>query len=231
MSTEPELAPDPYVRRYGSIRRYSDRARTEREELYQVLDAVPVGTLSTVVDGVPLVVPMLFARDGDRVLLHGSTGAGALREVAAGAPAAFSVISLDSVVVSYSTFESSADYRSAVVHGHLEPLADEEKYQALERLSDRLVPGRSAEVAPMTKKELAATLAMALPVTDGAWTVKVRSGPPADHADADRDVSQVWSGRVPMRLVAGPVDPAPWNSAGVPVPESVLRLQRQYPSF
>ena len=41
----------------------------------------------TVADGKPWVVPMLYGRAGDRILLHGSVGAGALRHVAAGAPA------------------------------------------------------------------------------------------------------------------------------------------------
>ena len=73
--------------------------------------------LSTVVDGAPLAVPLLYARDGDRVLLHGSTGAGALRAVAAGAPAVLTVFVLDALVVAPTTFESSVNYRSATVRG------------------------------------------------------------------------------------------------------------------
>ena len=64
---------DPPVERLG---RHAERGRSEREALDALLDEVLAGTLSTVVDGRPWVVPMLFARDGDRVLLHGSTGAG-----------------------------------------------------------------------------------------------------------------------------------------------------------
>ena len=45
--------------------RHAERGRTERAELDALLDEVLAGTLSTVVDGRPWVVPMLFARDGD----------------------------------------------------------------------------------------------------------------------------------------------------------------------
>ena len=123
--------------------RHAERGRQERAELDALLDEVLAGTLSTVVDGRPWVVPMLFARDGDRVLLHGSTGAGALRHVAAGAPAVLSVTVVDGLVVAHSTFDSSANYRSAVIHGELRPLDGEHRTEALTRISER-----SSRVAP-----------------------------------------------------------------------------------
>jgi nitroimidazol reductase NimA-like FMN-containing flavoprotein (pyridoxamine 5'-phosphate oxidase superfamily) len=100
-----------------------------------------------VVDGDPWAVP-LFARDEDRLLLHGSTGAGALRHVTAGAPIAFCVTAIDGVVVAESTFESSANYRSAVLRGHVRNLRDDERARALDRLSERILPGRTTEVRP-----------------------------------------------------------------------------------
>ena len=130
------------------LRRHAERGRSEREALDALLDEVLAGTLSTVVDGRPWVVPMLFARAGDRILLHGSTGAGALRQVAAGAPAVLSVTVVDGLVVAHTTFESSANYRSAVIHGELTPLDDAGRTTALELLSERLIPGRPAEVRP-----------------------------------------------------------------------------------
>lgn len=200
------------------LRRLADRARSERAELDALLDEVLTGTLSTVVDGRPWVVPMLFARDGDRVLLHGSTGAGALRHVAAGAPAVFSVMVVDGLVVAHSTFDSSANYRSAVIHGSLTPLADDDRTTSLERISERLIPGRTGEVRPMTAKDVAATLAMSLPITDGRWVLKVRSG----GASAPDEATDAWSGVVPLRVVAGEPEPAPWSvEAGTPVPASV----------
>ena len=204
----------------SAVRRKPERSPADRLLLDHVLDTVLAGTLCTVVGDEPWAVPMLFARDGDRVLLHGSTGAGALRHVASGAPAALSVISVDGMVVAHSTFDSSANYRSAVVRGRLEPLTGDARWQALQRLSERLVPGRTSEVRDMTAKETAATLTMAMPITDGGWTVKVRTGPPG----APEEDTDAWSGVVPFRLVAGEAEPAPWVPAGAPLPPSVQRL-------
>ncbi|MFD4182328.1 pyridoxamine 5'-phosphate oxidase family protein [Rhodococcus sp. NPDC058514] len=205
------------------IRRYPERSRTERTQLDEVLDAAAVGTLATVVDGMPWAVPMLYARDGDRILLHGSTGAGALRQVAAGAPAALCVAMLDGIVVADNLFNSSANYRSAVVRGHLTELTSDESARALTVLSDSLIPGRSAEVRAHTRKELAATLAVALPITPGQWTVKVRDAPPSGPSGDGTE----WSGVVPLQTVARRPVAAPWVSRDLPQPDSVRRLVAQ----
>lgn len=206
------------------IRRHRERGRSARSDLDTVLDAGFAGTLSTVVDGQPWVVPMLYVRDGDRILLHGSTGAGALRHVAAGAPAALSVLYVDGLVVAHSTFDSSANYRSAVVYGTLEQLTDpDEKRAALDVISEGLLPGRTAEVRPMTAKEVAATGVVALRVEEGRWLVKVRShgvGEPDEPTDA-------WTGVVPLRVVAGaPEAEARARADGIPVPASVEQFVR-----
>lgn len=206
---------------FDRIKRHAERSRTERDELYAVLDAGMVATLATVVDGLPLAVPMLYARVGDRVLLHGSTGAGSLRQVAAGAPAALSVAMIDGVVVADNLFNSSANYRSAVVRGTLTAVPAEEASAALDALSERLIPGRGVEVAPHSRKELVATLAVALPILDGHWTVKVRTGGPGEP-DVDPDA---WAGVVPMHTVYGDPIPASWVAEGTPIPASVSRLR------
>ncbi|MGV0779205.1 pyridoxamine 5'-phosphate oxidase family protein [Mycolicibacterium sp. XJ775] len=206
----------------NQIRRERERARTDRPDLDSVLDAASVGTLATVLDGQPWVVPMLYARDGDRILLHGSTGAGALRHVAAGAPAAFCVTLLDGIVVADTLFDSTANYRSAVVRGNLAVIDPREAAYALDLLSDSLIPGRSSEVRASTKKELVATLAVALPITPDGWTVKVRDAPPAQVEESSQPGG--WAGVVPLRTVAGDPVPAAWVSADVNPPESVCRL-------
>jgi len=202
-----------------TLHRLRERGSTERADLDALLDDVLAGTLSTVVDGAPWVVPMLFARDGDRILLHGSTGAGALRHVAAGAPAALAVVSVDGLVVGHTTFDSSANYRSCVVHGRLTPLAHEERVAALDVLSERILPGRPAEVRAMTRAEVAATLVMELPITDGGWLVKSRTG----TASAPDEESDAWHGVVPLRTVALAPEAAP-TSRATDVPASVCEF-------
>ena len=114
------------------INRHPERARHELSDLYAVLDAGHhMGTLSTVVDGLPWVVPMIYGREKNRLLFHGSVAAGALRQVADGAPAALCVTHLDSWVYGHTLFNSSANYRSAVVHGDLIRLSGTEAAEAL----------------------------------------------------------------------------------------------------
>ncbi len=204
------------------LRRFPEQGVTERAALDALLDSQWVGVLSCVADGRPLAVPMLYARDGDRLLLHGSTGAGALRRVAAGDPAVLTVFALDALVVAPTTFESSVNYRSATVRGPLLPLADDERAAALDVFSDVLVPGRTAEVRPPTRKELAATLALALPIRPDGWLLKVADDWPATPEEAGAE-PDVWSGLVPVRTSYGDPVPAPWAS-DLPVPPSVRRL-------
>src|ERR1700685_1313447 len=118
--------------RENQINRHRERARHERAELDAVLDAGHhVGTLSTVADGRPWVVPMLYGRAGDRILMDGSVGAGALRDVAARGPAALCVMHIAGWVYAHTLFDSSANYRSAVVHGELVALSGPEAAEAL----------------------------------------------------------------------------------------------------
>lgn len=206
------------------LTRYRHRRTTERGELDALLDELKVGTLSTVTeDGQPWAVPLLYARDGDRVLLHGSTGAGALRHVAAGAPAVFSVFAMDALVLATTMFDTSCNYRSATIRGHLRDLDGQEAWTAMERVSEGLIPGRSDEVLPMTRKHLAATLVIALDITDDNWIVKQRTG-----GTGEEDVEHppgLWTGIVPVVTSYAEPETSPWLG-DVPVPPSVKRLRQ-----
>lgn len=207
------------------IGRHAERARLHRADLHQVLDTGHhIGTLSTVLDGRPWVVPMLYARVGDRILLHGSTGAGALRHVAAGAPAALCVTHLDGWVYAHTLFDSSANYRSAVVHSELTVLTGDEAARALTDLSDRMLPGRSAEVPAHTRKQLAATQALAMTIVDGQWTVKIRQGGPGEPAGPADIPADLWTGVLPIRSVYDDPVPAPSVPENVPPSPSILAL-------
>ena len=125
----------------------------------------------------PLAVPTLYVRHEDRILIHGSTGAGALGVNGKPASVAFCVTAMDALVVAHSTFDSSVHYRSAVLYGEAEPAGREDREALLERFSELLIPGRTAEVRAMLPKEIAATNVISLPIVDGDWVYKVNGGP------------------------------------------------------
>ena len=132
------------------------------------------------------------------------------------------VFAVDALAVAPTTFESSVNYRSATIRGSLTTLADDERDAALDLFSEVILPGRTTEVRASTRKELAASLAMALPIGDDNWLLKISDGWPATPEEADAD-PEVWSGLVPVRTVLDPAVPAPWAS-DLPVPPSVRRL-------
>jgi uncharacterized protein len=210
----------------GQVSRHRERAREQRAELDAVLDAGHhIGSLSTVADGRPWVVPMLYGRAGDRILMHGSTGAGALRHVAAGAPAALCVAHIDGWVYAHTLFNHSANYRSAVVHGQLVELTGDDAVEALTLISECLTPGRSAEVPFHTKKEIAATTALAMDIIEGQWTVKIRDAGPGEPEPGEA-VPGIWTGVLP--IVSGYREPQTSSHvpADTPVSPSVLAVLR-----
>jgi uncharacterized protein len=202
------------------ITRIPEKGRTDRAGLDQLLDTVHIGHVGLVVDGLPVVLPTAVARDGDRLLLHGSTGSPWLRAVADGAPVAVAVTGFDGLVVARSAFESSIHYRSAVLFGRCLRLNGPDHRRALDVLTEALLPGRVAELREPTNKELAATLVLALPIE--RWSLKVSAGWPEDPPE---DVAgDAWAGVVPARINYGEPLTAPDLRPGIAAPASVLEL-------
>jgi nitroimidazol reductase NimA-like FMN-containing flavoprotein (pyridoxamine 5'-phosphate oxidase superfamily) len=207
------------------IRRHGDRALSERLELYAVLAEAPFCHLGVVRDGHPLVIPTVFAADpdgpdhGGTLYLHGSVAARSLVE-APGRDLCVTCTIVDGLVLARSGFSHSMNYRSAVVIGRGRKVEDpQEKLQALARVVDHIVPGRSATLRSPSRKELAATAVVALPLFEAS--VKRRTGGPSD--DADDIAAGVWAGVLPLRLTAGELETS-HDAQAIGVPDEVTRL-------
>jgi len=205
-----------------TLTRLPEYGSDDRAALDRLLDEQVIGHVGVVrPDGHPVIVPTAIARDGDQLLIHGSTGSRWMRLVADGASVCVEVTATDGVIVARSAFESSFRYRSAVLFGRFSRLAGLAKEAALDVLTSRLIPGRAAEVRRPSAKELAATLVLAMPLAE--WSLKVSDGWPEDGAE---DVAgDAWAGVVPAAPPAylAPVA-APGLRPGIPVPDSVRRL-------
>jgi nitroimidazol reductase NimA-like FMN-containing flavoprotein (pyridoxamine 5'-phosphate oxidase superfamily) len=189
------------------VRRLAEKAVTDRAVLHAVLDAGLLAQVAVVdTDGQPYVVPVAYARDGERVIFHGSTGSRLFRGLATGARTCLTVTLIDGMVLARSANESSMNYRSAMVLGACAVLEGDDKEHALRVVSDHLLPGRWDDIRPPSRKELAATLVLALPLDE--VSVKISEGPPDDlEEDLDRPV---WGGVVPIV-----------ESFGAPVPDEL----------
>ncbi|WP_017573755.1 pyridoxamine 5'-phosphate oxidase family protein [Nocardiopsis halotolerans] len=197
------------------LRRARHKARTDRADLYALLDEGMVCHMGVVVDGAPMVVPTAYGRVGDTLYLHGSTGARSLR---AGGEVCVTVTLLDGLVLARSAFHHSVNHRSAMVYGVPRVVTDERERRAgLRALTEQLVPGRWEAVRAPTAKEMVATRVLALSLEEAS--VKVRTGPPTGDEE-DHDLP-VWAGVLPIRRVFDAPEPDPGLREGVDVPAHV----------
>lgn len=202
-----------------AVGRHPERASEDRNLLEDLLRTQHTGVLSSVTaDGEPWAVPTLHVLHGDRVVFHGSTGSGMLRHLIAGAPVVYTVVVLDAWVVGYTTFSSSANYRSATIRGTVTQLTGTDKSVALSAYSESIFPGRTDEVREMSAKELAATHVCALEIVDGSWLYKART----EQASTPEEHTDVWGGIVPLTRGVGHPERADWSDADLPA--SVIAL-------
>jgi uncharacterized protein len=136
----------------------------------------------------------------------------------AGAEACVEATLIDGLVLARSAFHHSINYRSAILYGTLRAACDPER--ALEKFTEKLIPGRWAHVRRPNPKELKATAVLAMPIEEGS--AKLRSGPPVDD-DEDYAVD-TSAGVVPLRTVAGDPQPDPRLAVGVDTPPHVISL-------
>ena len=208
------------------VRRLPDKAVTDAAVLRAVLDADLVAHVAVIDDGQPFVVPVAYARRGDEVLFHGSTGSRLFRRLADGQPTCLTVTLLDGLVLARSAFESSMNYRSAMVLGVARRLEGDDELDALRTISEHLLPGRWDDARQPSTKERAATLTLALDLTESSVKVSA-GGPDDDSADlADPDLMRLWAGRVPLAERFGEPVPDELCPPGTPVPDYVRAWSR-----
>ncbi|MFE9693163.1 bifunctional pyridoxamine 5'-phosphate oxidase family protein/GNAT family N-acetyltransferase [Micromonospora sp. NPDC005806] len=195
--------------------RMRNRMSYDEAAAHAVLDGAYHCALAFTVDGEPRVLPTLHVRVGDTLYLHGSTGSRPLLAARgdAGLPVCITVTLLDGLVFARSQFNHSANYRSVVVHGSARPVTDEqEKLDVLTALVEKVATGRSTDSRPPSRRELAETAVLALPLRE----VSVRARAAGANDDpADLDLPH-WAGVVPLRLTAGVPEPAAGVTAPVP---------------
>jgi uncharacterized protein len=203
-----------------TINRLQERERLDPADLDAVLDAGLVCHLGVTIDGVPVVLPTGYGRIGETLYLHGSSANKSLLS-AVGQQVCVTVTLLDGLVCARAAFHHSMNYRSAVIFGTARLVEDpKEKLAALEAVTNHLVPDRWDHVRTPTRKELAATAVLALPLDEAS--VKVRSGGPKDDPE-DYD-SGIWAGVLPAALTFGPAEPDPVLADNVPVPDHIAAL-------
>ncbi len=197
-------------------RRLREQGRTDRRELFAVLAAGLVAHLGVIRDGWPMVVPTSYGFDDANLYLHGSVASVSLR---ADSPVCVTITLADGLVLARSVFEHAVNYRSAMIYGHPRIVSDPgELSNGLRLLSEHMAPGQWDYVRRPSRKELAATRLLALPLAEAS--VKIRTGPPDDGDSPDARLG-LWAGELPLVSAWQQPVPDPGLPAGIAVPPHI----------
>ncbi len=184
-----------------TIHRKPARGSYDRAVVHGILDAGLVAHVGFVVDAQPYVIPMVYGRLGDELVLHGAAASRMLKHGSQGVSMCATVTIVDGLVLARSWMHHSMNYRSVVVLGTASEIVERDaKLTALRAVLEHALPGRGQETRWPNDKELAATRVIALPIEEAS--AKQRSGGPLPEEEDDRDL-RCWAGELPIRLGYG----------------------------
>ena len=183
------------VDKQNRVRQLREKGTYDREAVHAILDAALVAHVGFVQDGNPVVVPMIFGRDGETIFLHGARKARVIRLLEQTERACLSVTLLDGIVFARSAFNSSMNYRSATVFGVPRLVEDHDaKVNGMRVISEHTMPGRWNELREPHEQEVKMTGVIALGIESAS--AKISSGMPDDE-DEDYDIP-IWAGVLPL---------------------------------
>jgi nitroimidazol reductase NimA-like FMN-containing flavoprotein (pyridoxamine 5'-phosphate oxidase superfamily) len=206
------------------IKRKPHRSVEELAEIYSILDEGMVAHVGFIdpTSNEPVVIPVAYGRDGDRIFFHGSTGSRMFMALKSGVQICATVTLLDGIVSARTPFNSSMNYRSVMAFGVPKVLEGEDKEAALYVVSERLIPGLWKVGREQTKKEFAQTLIVELKLDD--LTAKKRTGEAID--DEGDEKLPIWAGIIPIKSNYGePVTNI--NAKDLPIPDYIKNLVKR----
>ena len=210
------------VEKINKVRQLNDKARYDRETVFGILDAGLVAHVAFVQDGQPVVVPMIYGRDGDTIYLHGARKARVIRLLEQTDRACVNVTLLDGIVYARSVFNSSMNYRSVTVFGSPQLVeGSAEKLAAMRHISEHTMPGRWDEVRESHEREVKMTGVIELVIESAS--AKISAGHPDDEEE-DYDIA-IWAGVLPVTTTIGRKIDGDRLKPGVEASDVVLSMQ------
>jgi nitroimidazol reductase NimA-like FMN-containing flavoprotein (pyridoxamine 5'-phosphate oxidase superfamily) len=179
----------------NKVRQLREKAVYDKATVHGILDSAMLAHVAFVQDGQPVVVPMLYGREGETLYLHGARKARVIRLLESTGTACLNVTHVDGLVYARSAFNSSMNYRSATVFGSAQLVeGEDEKLHALRVISECTMPGRWDELREPLVKEVKMTGIITLEIESAS--AKVATGMPEDEDD-DYDIP-IWAGVLPL---------------------------------
>ena len=179
----------------NTLRQLREKGRYDRDTVHRILDAGLYASAAFVQEGEPVVVPMIYGRDGGTIYLHGARKARVIRLLEQTGRACINVTLVDGIVLARSAFNSSMNYRSVTVFGPARLVEDTDaKVHGMRVISEHLMPGRWDELRDSLEKEIRMTGVIAVAIESAS--AKVSTGMPDDEDD-DYAIP-VWAGVLPI---------------------------------
>ena len=184
------------ISKTNKVRQLREKAAYDKDTVHAILDSALVVSAGFVQDGQPVVVPMIFGREGETVYLHGARKARIIRLLEQTEQVCLNVTLVDGIVFARSTFNSSMNYRSATLFGSPRLVDDrDDKLHGMRVISEHTMPGRWDEVRDSLEKEIKMTGVIAVEINSAS--AKISSGMPDDE-DEDYD-TPIWAGVLPLQ--------------------------------
>jgi len=216
------MTPEYSVSKKNKVRQLREKAAYDRETVHDILDSAMLAHVAFVEDGQPVVVPMLFGREGETIFLHGARKARVIRLLEGTGKACLNVTHVDGLVFARSAFNSSMNYRSATVFGPARLVeGEQEKLHALRVITECTMPGRWAELRDPLVNEVKMTGVIAVDIE--AASAKISSGMPSDEPE-DYDIP-IWAGVLPLESRLTTLESDDRVLDGVEPSEAVRRMQ------
>ena len=208
----------------NKVRQLATLASYDRKTVHEILDAGLVAHAAFVQDGNPVVVPMIFGREGETIYLHGARKARIIRLLEKTDQVCVNVTLLDGIVLARSTFNSSMNYRSATVFGTPQFVdGNDEKLHAMKVISEHMMPGRWDEVRDSLEKEVKMTGVIAMRINSAS--AKISAGEPED--EEEDYATPIWAGVLPLTSMLGKLETDSRVHPGVEPSEQVLAMQNR----
>jgi len=203
------------------VKRIPKRGFYDKETIYRILDNDFVCQIGFVYNNYPVVIPTIYGRKDDSLYFHGASVSRMLQTLQKGVSISLNVTKTKGIVLARSAFHHSLNYESVTIFGNATLVEDEkDKLEALQIISDQIIPERWKEVRPPNKKELNVTKVLQLKITEAS--AKIRDeGVSDDKEDYELDI---WAGILPIEQYYGNPIADDNLKEGIELPKSVKKM-------
>lgn len=164
------------------VNRYPNRGKYDTETLNSIVDNNIICHVAFSDGSDQYNIPMICARRGEILYTHSSIKGRLYKLLGSGTPVCITLTEVNGIVLARSAFNSSLNYRSAMIFGSMSEITDHsEKMLVMESIVEKIVNGRWNDCRKPSQSEIDATAILGIRMNE--FSCKVREGPPSDNPE------------------------------------------------